>query len=251
MYSLYTKDTDGARVRCRFTEDAHLAGCNVGYIPRFLAAQLKGNETEPLRWHVAVEAALQAAGKRSAALVINLKPHDQHGNLSIYEVRDLWGYSDRGWTPIMLRLVGLCVDGEPRRRSYGSTAFHDFLLLSGGHGSHLGRVAARITSGTPSRSTSSVYFVPFLRRSTGLGPVASPPPNARTCVESMIAVSRCSSFSFTQHGQQQHVQLVPNPARSQACSRVRAVSPQQPISWGTSFQRQPVTNTNQITFNTL
>ena len=31
-----------------------------------------------------------------------------------------------------------------------------------------------------------VYFVPFFRRSTGLGPVLSPPPNARTCVESMI-----------------------------------------------------------------
>ena len=27
-------------------------------------------------------------------------------------------------------------------------------------------------------------------------------------------------------------------------------SPQQPNSWGTSSQRQPVTNTNQITFNT-
>ena len=36
--------------------------------------------------------------------------------------------------------------------------------------------AVRIASGTPWRSTMSVCFVPFVLRSTGLGPVASPPP---------------------------------------------------------------------------
>ena len=52
--------------------------------------------------------------------------------------------------------------------------------------------AVRIASGTPWRSTISVCFVPFLLRSTGLGPVASPPPKARTVTPSMITVSGSS-----------------------------------------------------------
>ena len=40
--------------------------------------------------------------------------------------------------------------------------------------------AVWITSGTPFPSTMSVCFVTSFLRSTGLGPVASPPPKART-----------------------------------------------------------------------
>ena len=56
--------------------------------------------------------------------------------------------------------------------------------------------AVRIASGTPWRSTSRVCFVPVRLRSTGLGPVASPPPKARTVTLSMIAVSGSSFPSF-------------------------------------------------------
>ncbi|MBU1421632.1 MAG: hypothetical protein KKG06_00370, partial [Bacteroidetes bacterium] len=36
------------------------------------------------------------------------------GSLSLYELLDVWGYSECGWTPAMLRLRGLVVDGDPK-----------------------------------------------------------------------------------------------------------------------------------------
>ena len=70
--------------------------------------------------------------------------------------------------------------------------------------------AVRIASGTPWRSTISVCFVPFFRRSTGLGPVASPPPKARTVTPSMITVSGSSLPALRQQPQQVGVEAVPD-----------------------------------------
>jgi hypothetical protein len=49
-----------------------------------------------------------------STLVIDLKPKQHENNLSLYEVLDVWGFSDAGWTPIMLRLSGLFVDVDPK-----------------------------------------------------------------------------------------------------------------------------------------
>ena len=45
------------------------------------------------------------------ALVIDLKPKAR-GNVSLYRIRDIWGHSRDGWTPMLLRLEALFVDLE-------------------------------------------------------------------------------------------------------------------------------------------
>jgi hypothetical protein len=57
------------------------------------------------------------AGRRSpdSALIINLKPNSKSSNLSLYEVIEVFGYSDSGWTPVMLYLRGLFVDQDPSK----------------------------------------------------------------------------------------------------------------------------------------
>src|SRR5690349_15948907 len=70
--------------------------------------------------------------------------------------------------------------------------------------------AVRIASGTPRRSTISVCFVPGPRRSTGLGPVASPPPRAPTVPPSMITASGSSLARPLQQPQQVGVEAVPD-----------------------------------------
>jgi hypothetical protein len=43
----------------------------------------------------------------SCTLVIDLKPKQNKTNVSFYEVTDVCGVSDSGWTPILLRLRAL------------------------------------------------------------------------------------------------------------------------------------------------
>jgi hypothetical protein len=68
---------------------------------------------EPYPWHIPIEEALAEKGQ---AFVIDLKPHSKHvgSSRSLYQLRDVWGYSCNGWTPGMLRLRGVVVDGEPQ-----------------------------------------------------------------------------------------------------------------------------------------
>ncbi len=56
--------------------------------------------------------------------------------------------------------------------------------------------AVWMANGTPCRSTYSVCFEPFFPRSTGLGPVCSPPPKARTMTASTITRSGSSLSAF-------------------------------------------------------
>ena len=49
---------------------------------------------------------------KSCSLIIDLKPYQKETNLSLYELLDVWGFSDHSWTPVMLRLSGLFVDED-------------------------------------------------------------------------------------------------------------------------------------------
>jgi hypothetical protein len=92
--------------------DAHIFGCNSGAIPRILRLQLQLNQkmTEPIFWHVDLPAELPALYGPDARLVIDLKPNNS-SELALYELLDVWGHSESGWTPAMFRLRGLIVDG--------------------------------------------------------------------------------------------------------------------------------------------
>jgi len=60
-----------------------------------------------------IQQALAEDGYPDSAVVIDLKPKQQKKNVSLYELLDVWGISDQGWTPILLHLRGLFVDAKP------------------------------------------------------------------------------------------------------------------------------------------
>jgi hypothetical protein len=113
MYARYKKQRVNGKDRFQFVETVSLFGCNNGFIPWLLTEQIRPRQGEPYKWHLSIESAL-AKTEWSGSLVIDLKPKQKKTNLSLYEVLDVWGYSDSEWTPILLHLSGLFVDVSPK-----------------------------------------------------------------------------------------------------------------------------------------
>ncbi len=166
MYSIY-RMVNAGRGRWRYIRlrEAHLFGCNVGEIPRLLRQSLPALQEEPYPWHLDVERAFR---KEGAALVIHLKPRDRRA--SLYQVRDAWGYSAYGWTPVMLRLRGLLVDGRPKVKDPSAfavgrdpehEAIHTFFKFNGTVQG--GRLTGHWTSTRPSATNSVLLWSDALR----------------------------------------------------------------------------------------
>ena len=117
MYAYYEKRAEGGGQRYRFAEEAHLFGCNQGCISWLLGETLTEGASEPFQWRLNLDEAfcLPAVDMAGSALIINLKPNAKSPNLSLYEVVEVFGFSDSGWTPVMFYLRGLFVDDDPAR----------------------------------------------------------------------------------------------------------------------------------------
>jgi hypothetical protein len=113
MYYFYKMDSEGRGIHLQRDREAHLFGCNQGIVAELLRQRISSNVTEPYSWHLPIESTL---GEHGEAFVIDLKPNrkDIETSRSLYQLRDVWGYSCNEWTPGMLRLRGIVVDGVPR-----------------------------------------------------------------------------------------------------------------------------------------
>ena len=114
MYALYEISVTNNEKRYRFQKRVSLFGSKSGYIPWLLSHQLDPVSAEPKKWHVEISGALSKADHQRQTLIINLKPNSTTPNLSLYELLDVWGYSDSGWTPI---------DVPPIKRSTSRVSF--------------------------------------------------------------------------------------------------------------------------------
>ena len=119
MYMRYLKTSSAGRSSYRFAEKIHLFGCNNGFIPWLLERRISPSQGEPFKWHIPIGESLNGVTKNNtdcngSALIIDLKPKQNKNNLSLYELEDVWGYSNDGWSPILLRLCGLFVDADPK-----------------------------------------------------------------------------------------------------------------------------------------
>ena len=120
MYMRYLKERGPSRYSYQFVEEISLFGCNNGFIPWLLSRRISPSQGEPFKWHVPIQESLNGAAVSNtdytgSTLIIDLKPKQNKNNLSLYELMDVWGYSDKGWSPILLRLSGLFVDADPKR----------------------------------------------------------------------------------------------------------------------------------------
>lgn len=96
------------------------------------------------RWHCTDTDILSHLGDVEPAehrILIDLKPSDKT-NVSLYRLRDVWGYSYESWTPLALRLESLLVD-DPRDNptifkqefvgpKESGDFIYEFLYLNGG-----------------------------------------------------------------------------------------------------------------------
>lgn len=98
----------------------------------------------PFGWHASATDIVSALGGRSdQAIVIDLKPTVAQ-DVSLYLLRDVWGYSAQDWTPLALRLEYLFVDRAHPNPIEFKAAFDDagadrtligeFLYVRGGVG---------------------------------------------------------------------------------------------------------------------
>lgn len=143
MYALYERTRLGSNAtRYKIKKKKiSLFGCNSGFIPRLLALKLPPNQGEPYKWHIDVVGELgRHPDYKDNTILIDLKPKQNKTNLSLYEVMDVWGYSDNGWTPILLRLNGLFIDEAPslvnrndftRKDNDVDGPIYEFLYLDG------------------------------------------------------------------------------------------------------------------------
>lgn len=145
VYSLYRRTNIG-KSSTRYERDKKereisLFGCNNGFIPWLLEFKVPPNQNEPYRWHIDVLPELNAQPDyRGGTLIIDLKPKQNKTNISLYEVLDVWGWSQDDWTPILLRLNGLFTDDRPetinredfvRADADISGPIYEFLYLTG------------------------------------------------------------------------------------------------------------------------
>lgn len=110
MYRMYAKQCTGHLESFSFVQGVSLFGRNVGYIPKLLKRQLTRSSDEPLYWQLNVSEELIEHGEPGNSIIIDLKPGNAVGNLSLYELSEIWGVSGWGWTPLMFRLRALFVD---------------------------------------------------------------------------------------------------------------------------------------------
>jgi hypothetical protein len=94
------------------------------------------------RWHMSETQLLsRLTVTPEHAVLIDLKPTTK-GNVSLYRLTDVWGFSYRQWTPVCLKLESLFIDEhienaeafkeEFQLRPDGGVIAHEFLYLNGG-----------------------------------------------------------------------------------------------------------------------
>ena len=117
-YLLYNRTHENGKWRFTLKGQAYLYGCHVGLVANALREQGLAGEQEPWKWHIQASEVVQQLNAPGDVFVIDLKPNQRRENneFSFYELLDVWGYSDGGWTPALLRLRGLLVDDfDPTR----------------------------------------------------------------------------------------------------------------------------------------
>ncbi|HEX7343997.1 MAG TPA: hypothetical protein VF398_07020 [bacterium] len=113
MYALYSKVRIGGGFRYEYAEDACFFGCNSGYLHWLLQKQTPTKQNEPYAWHIDFQKALNNNGYPSMTFVIDIKPKQSKKYVFLCELLDVWGFSEHGWSPMLLLLDGLVTDEDP------------------------------------------------------------------------------------------------------------------------------------------
>ena len=123
-FMLYRAAKEPAGTRYDYLRNVSLAGSS-GPLAKF---SWNANPTAqtPFKWHAAAAdiLALLDATPSEHAILIDLKPRVS-GNVSVYRLLDVWGYSYSAWTPLALRLEVIFGDRQEADPATFKRAFVD------------------------------------------------------------------------------------------------------------------------------
>jgi hypothetical protein len=166
MYALYTEHLTRNRRSFKLIEQVSLYGCNVGLIPKLLTKAIPRKAKEPVKWHLPIRTSLPKIGITDSVIIIDIQPADKNKEILLTELLDVWGYSNSGWTPILMRhRILLTGENETRNRkrrfsipaSDDYDVVHSLMYLNGSV--QAGNLIGKWTTPGPS-STNSVLLWP-------------------------------------------------------------------------------------------
>ena len=119
--AIYLYEYEDSENTIEFTQTKLLEAIPRLVLKNFIEEEFKKRNQEPLKWHMKEDDLINVANSsglistdkhtRSSryAIVIDLKPGVPN-NVSLYWIRDIWGYSTKEWTPLCLRASVLFAD---------------------------------------------------------------------------------------------------------------------------------------------
>jgi hypothetical protein len=103
FYIYARQQTGGNRTTYTHVRDAHLFGRDASDILRLLRlCGVPKGQGEPYRWNLRVRDAFAKEGHADWSFIIHLRPSS--GQNEFFELLEVFGDSDSGWTPALLRL---------------------------------------------------------------------------------------------------------------------------------------------------
>ena len=92
--------TENGQTRLSFSKRIHLAGCNIGLIPKLLFEKLTPDDNPFLGWILSVA---NDFNKKNQSVIIDIKPRSK-SEVFLCELDSVFGFSYHRWTPTMYRL---------------------------------------------------------------------------------------------------------------------------------------------------
>ena len=166
MYWRYRVELEDKLRKFSAPEPVSLFGCNTGEVVARMRREIPSGQEAPYCWHLDLE---RVASAEHVAYLIDLKPNTKNA-ASLYELRHVWGISHNDWTPVMLLLRGLVVDGPPvapSREAFeilpdpGHEGIVTFLYLNGSVAA--GATKGRWTPASPSPTNSALLWPDSLK----------------------------------------------------------------------------------------
>jgi hypothetical protein len=143
-FLLYRVETEKNGGEIRYTRERQIVlGGKSGPFAKHVQEKYRQEPKEDMFWEMEESKIVQALGCDQAdkmTIIIDMKPNVK-GNVSLYRLKRVWGYSQRDWTPIAVQLMPLHVDkivADPEQFKAGfngpckNELVHEFLYLQGG-----------------------------------------------------------------------------------------------------------------------
>lgn len=92
--------TENEQTRLTLSERIHLAGCNIGLIPKLLKEKLTPDDNPFLGWILSIA---NDFNKKNQSVIIDIKPRST-SEVFLCELDSVFGFSYHRWTPTMYRL---------------------------------------------------------------------------------------------------------------------------------------------------